>query len=519
MDRATGDLRIKKSGDGFKWKGKMESPGRYQIWVTHFSQGESAELVFKMNGASLTKRIINMEKGEMSRFYDENDKKVRIPNRGNRGSKTMASLNLQPYYFREYLGSYDIDQVASLSVLYRGCQDLMVNKIEFVKEGRGSDKMEELLFAGMDYYIKGQKSGVLSRCIFDTRRNKYASLSSIAVSGLTLIAHSLNHELGRSKESEAKVLEMLRACNGKVPGIKLARHSSGLFMHFVNPVTGVGKSEFSTIDTSILISGALIARNTFKNAQIKAEADELWNSIDWSKFVVSTDPSMPRFYLSGKQIDGTKKGSISMYNEYILLAYYCQKYEDQKYGKKARKHIMPDLYQLPRFVFRNRVVLSFHTQPSFLVQFPFYMSHLCADEQFFSYTAAQGVADRSVGISRSGDRSAWGVAPGSTPKSGYSVENFNANKEGVVRPRIVAGFIPVLPKAAEDLYLRYKNPANRLELEFGTILPGFVPGNEKWRAWRIPGVDFSSLMFGMAAHHPKLGMRFFKEKTKFTFNQ
>ncbi len=518
IDVATGDLRIKTSGDGFVWKGKVETPGRYQVWVTHFSENESAKLVSNINDMSKAKNILNMDASLMSRIYGENDKKVRVPKRKNKSSETSASLGIDPYYFREYLGSYDIDQVVKLSLSYRDCQDIRVNKLELVKEGRYLGEMEELLFSGIDYYVKGQKDGVLARCIYDTRRDQYASLSSIAVCGLALVAHSLNHELGRSENSEAKVLELLRACNGKVPGINLARHSSGLFMHFVNPVTGVGTSEFSTIDTSILISGALIARNTFKSAKIKSEADELWNSIDWSKFVVSTDPAMPRFYLSGKQIDGIAKGSISMYNEYILLAYYCQKYEDQKYGIKARKHIMPDLYQLPRLVFRDRVILSFHIQPSFLVQFPFYMSNLCADEQFFSYTAAQGVADRSVGISRSGDRSAWGVSPGSTPKSGYSVDNFFANKEGVVRPRIVAGFIPVLPKAAEDLYLRYKDPENRLNLKFGTILPGFVPDNDKWKAWRIPGVDFCSLMFGMAAHHPKLGIRFFEEKTKFSFN-
>jgi hypothetical protein len=269
------------------------------------------------------------------------------------------------------------------------------------------------------------------------------------------------------------------------------------------------------------VSGALIARNAFDDPQIRAEADELWNSIDWSAAVISTDPSLPRFYLKGTQIDGKEKGTITMFNEYILLAWFCQHYENRKKGEKARRHIMPDLDKLPVAVYMNRILLGSlrgGLQPSFLVQFPFYMSDLCSDELYFSYTAAQAEADRATNIDRNKDRSAWGVGPGCTPEKGYSVNSFLRNPENVVSPRIVAGFIAVHPPAATDLLLRHGDPVNRLKLEFGTILPRFVPGKD-WKPYRLAGIDFGCLLLGMAGHHPKVGIEFFQKNTKFTFNE
>jgi hypothetical protein len=293
-------------------------------------------------------------------------------------------------------------------------------------------------------------------------------------------------------------------------------------MHFIDVKTGRGKSEYSTIDTAILVSGALMARNTFADAAIRREADELWNSIDWAAAVHSTDPALPQFFLTGQQIDGKAKGSITMFNEYLMLAWFCQLSENEKKGTKARTFIMPDLAKMPKVAYRGRLVLSnkpgwLHT--SFLVQFPFFMTNLCDDDQFFSWTAAQAVADRDTCTGTYKDRSAWGVAPGATPLKGYDVFSYADNHENVVSPRIVAGFIPVHPIAAEDLFLRHQDPKHRMKLPFGTILPRFVPDNPTWKPQRIAGVDFSCLLFGMAAHHPKLGMRFFREKTKFTFNK
>ncbi|MBF0198580.1 MAG: hypothetical protein HQL32_12760 [Planctomycetes bacterium] len=509
------DLMVTPGADAVVIKGEVEYQGPYQVWITHFSTGEEAELEVDFNGQIKKKSLLDMGIDKINTIFGKNNKPVHSY-RNKRMRKTQDKV--EAYYFREYLGTYHLDGPFVLTLKYNSPKNVHIQKVELQYENRLNETMEELLRSAISFYTMGFDGTSLPSCNYDANKNRHGRMSSCASSGVTLMALCIQYELDRDSTTRDKALALLRFYNHKHKKIKPDRHHSGFFRHFVSTKTGKGKSEFSTIDTAILTSGALMARNTFSEDQrIKDEADELWSSVAWDKAVVSTDPSMPRFYLTGEQIDGKAEGSITMYNEYILLAYFCQKYEDMRFGSKARKNIMPNLYQLPFSVIRGRILLSHYIQPSFLVQFPFYMSELCSDDLFFSFTAAQGVADRQVCMERYGARSAWGVSPGTTPEEGYKVDKFTHNKPNVVRPRMVAGFIPVMPHAAEDLYLLYQNPAHRWELKIGTILPGFIPGNDEWRAWRLPGIDFSSLLFGMAAHHPKIGIRFFREKTRFTF--
>lgn len=503
-----GALPIRNSGDGFRWQGTVAAPGRYQVWVTYYCEDRNASARLDLNGVTRTKPIMYMGADEMRKFYGKN-------------GEPLGRKDARPrYYFREYWGAYDVKNKIEMTMAFANASNIDVKSVEIIIEREFRRALESLLFSAIDFYDGMRVPGKLVRCTYNIQKHKKADFSSTAVCGITLMACAMNHELGRDPNAARKALSLLGACNGKNPGVKPDRHHTGFFMHFVNARTGKGSSEYSTIDTSILVSGALVARNTFHDQRIRDEADELWNSIDWSTAVAKAHPIDPEFYLTGAQIDGKKRGTISMFNEYILLAWFCQHYENQRKGENARS-IMPELDKLPRAVYKNRILLgSKHgrPQPSFLVQFPFYMSDLCNSELFFSYAAAQALADRTTCTEKYGERSAWGVGPGCTPEKGYSVDSFAGNPEDVVSPRMVAGFIPVLPRAADDLYSRWKAPGNRLNLEFGTILPRFVP-HRPWKPYRLAGVDFSCLLFGLAAHHPKLGMEFFREKTRFTFNK
>ncbi|MBT3375182.1 MAG: sulfatase-like hydrolase/transferase [Lentisphaerae bacterium] len=69
------------------------------------------------------------------------------------------------------------------------------------------------------------------------------------------------------------------------------------------------------------------------------------------------------------------------------------------------------------------------------------------------------------------------------------------------------------------LYLRYKDQNSRMRLPFGEILPRFSPKRPSWRPGRLAGADFGCLPFGPAALHPGLGMEFFREKSRFTFEK
>jgi hypothetical protein len=333
------------------------------------------------------------------------------------------------------------------------------------------------------------------------------------------MAYSIDYTLGRDRQAEKKALNTLRLFNNKHKSIQPQRHSSGFRHHFINTTNASSRSEFSTIDTAILVCGALVARNTFNSSEITEEADELWNSIDWSTAVA--DANGQKLHMTAKSIDGEKNAITILYSEYLLLSWLCQQHENQKSSNP--RQIMPRMEDLSKSVYKGRVMLSAingNMQPSFLVQFPFFMTNLCNDELFFSYVAAQAHADRSTCMAKYELPGAWGVSAGTAPGRRYSVNAFyDRNDMDVVTPRIIAGFIPTYPKAADDLNLLFQNKKRHMETKFGIILPQWSPTHPEWRSSYLPGIDYSSWLFGMASHHPKIGMKFFQEKTKFTFNQ
>jgi hypothetical protein len=517
FNRQTKELIIQDNGAGFDHTAKLlhsgSRPVSYQLWITHHVTGDGAHMEVNVNGKIQRQKLLNMSLDKIEKIVYKSGKRTPIK----RLKKSPPS-----YYFREYCGEYRGTDNFDLSVLYEHEQPIKVLNVEWIKVDRYRPELEPFLFSTIDYYDKGYVDHGLVRSCYRQDKMDFEGVSSTAVCGIALTAFAMNHTLGRDPHAEQKALTLLKTLNNKNPKskVRLERHSSGLFRHFINAKTGRSKSEFSTIDSSILISGALVARNTFENPEISALADELWNSIHWDQFVISADPRDPRFYLSAAQMDDPNNTrSIGMYNEYILLAYYCQIYENFQRGDRARKHIMPDLFELPLLVYDNRLMVAKHIQPSFLVQFPYYMSSLCEDHLFMGYTAAQGHSDRQHGINRFSQQEAWGVSPGNTPKQGYEVTSFLQNPEGVVGPRMVAGFMSTVPSAVDD-YLALASDTNRhLKTMFGTILPRFAPQEKDWKPWRFAAVDFSCGLYGLASMHPKLGMKWIKEKNRFTFRQ
>ena len=506
-------LAIAGDGAGFQWNGAVPQPGAYQVWVTYYCGDKKAAATLQANGLEKTKPLLYMGPETIERFYGTDDTPI------------TNGTPPQPYYFREYWGTFALGANNNLKMTYRGGREIRVQSMEFNRLKRHQEDLAPLLNGAIGFYECGTPANGLTSDVFNPLTQKAEPVASIAVCGIALAAFSISHDIGREpEESRRRALDLLRAANGKMPGIRLSRHESGLFQHFVNRTTGEsGKSEFSTIDTAILVSGALMARNVFHDPEITAEADALWNSIDWSRCVIKEDPAKPRFYFTGADMDTFKeekdldkiRGTV-MFNEYILLAYFCQQHENMKHPSGPKRTIMPDLQQLPKKVFRNRILLDRTVQPSFIVQFPFFMSDMCTDELYFSYVAAQGVADRSYNTEKFKDRSAWGVSAGWTPSKAYSVPNFLRNPDNVVSPPIVAGFMPVLPLAADDLFHLYQKPDSRQQLQFGEILPQYVPETDL-KSNRIPAVDFSVWLYGLAWNHPKLGPEWFAKNTRFTF--
>jgi hypothetical protein len=122
-------------------------------------------------------------------------------------------------------------------------------------------------------------------------RSRKGSPASIAVVGFALAAHPVAVERGWVTREDAveRTLATLRFLEGSAQGSDAnATGYKGFFYHYLDRESGrrVWQCEVSSIDSSLLLAGILIAAAYFTNAtsteaEIRALARELYGRIDW----------------------------------------------------------------------------------------------------------------------------------------------------------------------------------------------------------------------------------------------
>jgi hypothetical protein len=120
---------------------------------------------------------------------------------------------------------------------------------------------------------------------------KTGSYASIAVVGLALSAYPVAAERGifTREEAAARTLATLRFLSNAPQGRGAdAAGAHGFFYHFLEMGTGrrAAFCELSTVDTAILVAGALAAAGYFRaeirpEADIRRLADELYRRVEW----------------------------------------------------------------------------------------------------------------------------------------------------------------------------------------------------------------------------------------------
>ena len=113
-------------------------------------------------------------------------------------------------------------------------------------------------------------------------------LSSIAATGFLLASYPVFVELDLMKSEIAK--NIVNKTFDTILNIQKDKETSyaGCLSHFVNKMTGkrMDKSEISTIDTAILISGVISAAQYFKYDLIE-KGNLIWSNVDFNKFETS----------------------------------------------------------------------------------------------------------------------------------------------------------------------------------------------------------------------------------------
>jgi hypothetical protein len=362
---------------------------------------------------------------------------------------------------------------------------------------------------------------------------------SIAATGVGLISLAIADMEGWDEEAAEKSLLTLRACLGEVEGCQIARDTAtGFFAHFVDMETGENiHSEFSTIDTSLLVAGALFAGQHFKDKapQINELAQKLLQSIDWSVVVNDKEKGVINMVVK----DGKGTLPLPAYNEYVMVSYLallCQP-EDQDIQDLWNNNFAEEqISNLPQIHYRDIPVLTDHDAKAFLSsfvhQFPFYLvPEYATSPTYREFYKNACMADRLKWKELSDVGSyvwGYGAGPNDGLHGGYHADKINDSPHDIASAYIVAGFLPVYPAGIYDLYALYRlhipydvysNPEDkedemkfRAAYKFGLHRYSWwhLEKPNRWYPTKVTLIDWSSMLYGLTAF--KRGMSFFTER-------
>lgn len=352
--------------------------------------------------------------------------------------------------------------------------------------------------------------------------NDYHPISS-ANTGMGLIAICIADAMGWITNGQELALATLKTATGHTQGFTPDRTSNGYYRHFMDIDTGqqAWGSEYSTIDTDILVSGALFAMKYFNNDQITKYTLEMWNSIVFEAAI--SDAIGGGIYLSMNANGTGIPGSAGPYNEYMIAAWLAknasQSPNDPGNVLWNNHYISPTL--LPKVNYNSIPVLSDNDtrfMPSFTHQFNYYLcNYFTTSNDYMVYFKNAQQADLEWWNNQGGNTYQWGCGAGSAISSSYHADAINDNHDQIVSPHIIAGFIPVNPNSKNDLIALWDNNKGKYFLPNSTdpILWRHSVSNTTWVPNEIIGVDFSTMLFGIATLPEYLGTSFFSTNNAF----
>ena len=363
---------------------------------------------------------------------------------------------------------------------------------------------------------------------------------SVAATGVGLIGLCVADYEGWDDRAAEKVKRTLLTVTGRGDGCRPARDAStGFFAHFIDMETGENlNSEISTIDTSLLVAGALFAGRHFRDRdpEIARLADELLHSIDWRVVVADKHKGVINMVVK----DGRGTAPLPAFNEYVLVAHLAKLAMPEDPDIRVLwDHTFAGerIQDLPQVRFRGIPVLTDTTKEnaflsSFVHQFPYYLvPDYAKSEVYNEFYANACLADRLKWKELPDVPSyVWGYGAGANDGlyNTYHADKINDAPGNIASAYIVAGFLPVYPAGIYDLYALYRlhipydvyeNPQDpqdeakfRAAYKYGLHRYSWwhLEGRDRWYPEKVTVIDWSSMLYGMTAF--KRGMSFFTDR-------
>lgn len=347
---------------------------------------------------------------------------------------------------------------------------------------------------------------------------------SVAAVGMGLVSLCVADAAGYDADAETKALQTIRTFAGKTDGFSPARNPvNGFFRHWLDMNTGARawNSEYSSIDSGILIAGVLFCKTYFSsNTEIGNLADSLYLSIRWADTIGNVDQGEIWMVF-----DEAGHGSLPAvpFNEYMITAWLARNDARNNILATAlwEKHYA-DPAALPKKTYEGYELLTDwnHFLSNFVIQFPYYLCHhFTVSAAYGDYLTHAKDADKKWWeLNTDQPAYVWGTGAGPA-LSGYNADSFDGNSGKICSPQILSGFLPINPAGLDDLKNLWNSGLGRYTLP-GTddqVLWRFSIKNPTWTADGAAGVDWSTMVFGLAAHPDALGISFFSRYNDFQF--
>ena len=310
--------------------------------------------------------------------------------------------------------------------------------------------------------------------------------ASIAASGFAFPAWVIAAERGWAGHAEAadRVRSMLRFLATEAP----RRH--GFFYHFMEMDTGARawKCEVSSIDTSLVLAGAIVAREYFNDTEITSLVNRLLDDVDWNWFRNGGN----LIALGWHDETGFSRYRWNKYSEHLLMSFMALGVS----GRPLEADYWRSWQRIPLGRYHDYVYLQ--EPPLFVHQFPQAFIDLRgrrdASVDYFRNTQLATLAQRQFSLDLRSEFPAWNEnlwgLTASDSATGYKAWggpprtlSFNA-LDGTIAPCATAGSLPFTPRESLAV-LRH------LRTEYGDRLwkrYGFVDAFNPHNGWVNPDV-------------------------------
>lgn len=322
---------------------------------------------------------------------------------------------------------------------------------------------------------------------------------SVAATGFSLAALAIGRDQGWISYSDAyrQILRTLKTLERR------AEHKKGFFYHFLDPATGkrTWDSEASSIDTALLLAGALYAGESFRGTAAEKIAARLYRRVDWRWMLNGSD-----FVCMGwKPETGFLPYYWDTYSEHLIL---------QALAIGSPTHPIPPSAwnQWSRFeeTYRGKRIIYSHTGSLFTYQYAqAFIDFRDLDDRginYFENSRKAALANREFCLEHSSryksyGKNSWGLTAclGPSGYKAYGSEPGLALHDGTLAPYGSVASIMFAPKTSlRALRSLYKTWGDKLYGPYG-FRDGFNL-DQDWWADEYLGIDQGITLLGIENH-------------------